>query len=200
MKAFTFYELSYFSQTYLQRNIIFLKLYTMKKLLVIVDYQNDFVNGPLGFQDAVNLEDKIVSRILKAESEGEDIVFTKDVHDKNYLDSEEGKHLPIIHCQKGESGAELFGKLKMFESKYPTFEKPTFGSIELANYLLDKDYEQITVIGLISYICVLSNAVLCKSALPNAHIVVEKELTAADNKHAQEVGFEALKNIQIEVK
>ena len=172
----------------------------MKKLLVIVDYQVDFVNGSLGFGGADLLEKKIFNRILKAQNEGEDIVFTKDIHNENYLKSEEGKNLPVIHCQKGSAGAELFGSLKQFENQYPVFEKGAFASIDLGNYIKDKDYDEITIVGLVSYICVLSNAVICKAALPNAHIIVEKDLTSAYDINAQKIGFEALKNIHVEIR
>lgn len=172
----------------------------MKKLLVIVDYQVDFVNGSLGFPGAEKLEEKILARIKKAKAEKEDIVFTKDIHDEKYLESEEGKNLPVSHCQKGSKGAELFGGLKTFEKDYPVFEKGTFGSLDLGNYLKDKKYDEITIIGLVSYICVLSNAVICKAALPNAHIVVEKDLTSAYDINAQKIGFEALKNIHVEIR
>lgn len=172
----------------------------MKKLLIIVDYQVDFVNGSLGFPGAEKLESKIVSRIKKAKVAGEDLVFTKDIHDEKYLESEEGKNLPVIHCQKGTKGAELFGELKKFEKDYPVFEKGAFASIELGNYLKDKKYDEITIVGLVSYICVLSNAVICKAALPNAHIIVEKDLTSAYDINAQKIGFEALKNIHVEIR
>ena len=172
----------------------------MKKLLIVVDYQNDFVNGALGFSGAEKLDEKLVKRIKEAEQNNEDIIFTKDIHEDNYLESEEGKNLPVKHCLSGSSGAELFGEVKDCQKDYKTFEKGAFGSLELGNYLANENYEQITVVGLVSYICVLSNAVICKAALPNAHIIVEKDLTDALDKKAQEIGFEALKNIHIEIK
>lgn len=172
----------------------------MKKLLVVVDYQNDFVNGSLGFEGAEKLESKLVERIKKAAAENEDIIFTKDIHEKDYLKTEEGKHLPVEHCIRGTEGAKLYGKLAQFEGKFLTFEKGTFGSIEMGQYLKDKNYNQITIVGLVSYICVLSNAVICKAALPNAHIIVEKDLTSAYDGHAQEIGFETLRNIHVEIK
>lgn len=172
----------------------------MKKLLIIVDYQVDFVSGSLGFAGAEKLEQKLLKRIDFAKVNGEDIIFTKDIHFEDYMLTEEGKNLPVLHCTKDSKGSELFGSLKEASKGYPVFEKPTFGSLELGNYLKDKGYNEITIVGLVSYICVLCNAVICKAALPNAHIIVEKELTDAADKHAQEVGFEALKNIHIEIK
>ena len=172
----------------------------MKKLLIVVDYQNDFVNGALGFEGADKLEEGIVERINKAKASNEDIVFTRDVHEKNYIETEEGKNLPVVHCIRGENGTKFFGRVEELSKGYKVFEKATFGSIELAKWLDGKDYEEITLIGLVSYICVLSNAVIAKAAIPNAHIVVEKDLTSAAFIHEQEVGLEALKNIHVEIR
>lgn len=172
----------------------------MKKLLIVVDYQNDFVDGKLGFPGAENLEEKLVERIKSAEKNDEDIIFTKDIHEANYLETEEGKNLPVEHCLRGGKGQEIFGKVNGLQKGKIVFEKGAFGSIALGNYLLDKNYDEITIVGLVSYICVLSNAVICKAALPNAHIVVEKDLTDAADKKAQEIGFEALRNIHVEIR
>ena len=172
----------------------------MKKLLIVVDYQIDFVSGALGFEGANKLEEGIVARIKKAQADGEEIVFTRDVHEKNYMETEEGKNLPVVHCIRGEEGTKFFGRVEELSKGYKVFEKETFGSIELAKYLDGKKYDEITIIGLVSYICVLSNAVLAKAAVPNAHIVVEKDLTSAAFIHEQEVGLEALKNIHVEIR
>ncbi len=172
----------------------------MKKLLIVVDYQIDFVNGALGFEGAEKLEPKIYDRILKAKEDNEDIVFTKDVHEENYMETEEGKNLPVPHCIRGSESTKLYGRIEEMSKGYKTFEKATFGSIELAKYLDGKKYDVITLVGLVSYICVLSNAVIAKAACPNAHIIVEKDLTSAAFLHEQDVGFEALKNIHVEIK
>lgn len=172
----------------------------MKKLLIVVDYQIDFVSGALGFENADKLEEGIVARIKIAQSSGEDIVFTRDVHEENYMETEEGKNLPVLHCIRGSEGTKFFGRVEELSKGYKVFEKATFGSIELAKYLDGKHYDEITLIGLVSYICVLSNAVIAKAAIPNAHIVVEKDLTSAAFIHEQEVGFEALRNIHVEIR
>lgn len=172
----------------------------MKKLLIVVDYQIDFVSGALGFEGADKLEEGIVARIEKAKASGEEIVFTRDVHEKNYMETEEGKNLPVVHCIRGEEGTKFFGRVEEISKDYRVFEKETFGSIKLAKYLDGRQYDEITLIGLVSYICVLANAVIAKAAVPNAHIVVEKELTSAAFIHEQEVGLEALKNIHVEIR
>ena len=83
----------------------------MKKLLIVVDYQNDFVTGSLGFEKAVELEEPIAARIREYREMGEDgqIIFTMDTHDRHYMESQEGKHLPVAHCIEGEDGWQLYG-------------------------------------------------------------------------------------------
>ncbi len=172
----------------------------MKKLLIVVDYQNDFVNGSLGFDDAINLEKPIANRIKKAKNNNEEVVFTKDVHERDYLLSEEGKHLPIPHCIRNSGGEELFGEIKELSKEHLVFEKDTFGSSLLFDYLKEHHFDQITLIGLVSYICVLSNAIIAKSANPNAHIIIEKDLTSGVDKKLQSEAFDVLENIHIQIK
>lgn len=172
----------------------------MKKLLIVVDYQNDFVNGSLGFDDAINLEKPIANRIKKAKNNNEEVVFTKDVHERDYLLSEEGKHLPIPHCIRNSGGEELFREIKELSKEHLVFEKDTFGSSLLFDYLKEHHFDQITLIGLVSYICVLSNAIIAKSANPNAHIIIEKDLTSGVDKKLQSEAFDVLENIHIQIK
>lgn len=174
----------------------------MKKLLIVVDYQNDFVNGALGFSGAENLDNLIYQRIFEYKLVGNDVIYTFDTHDENYLNTEEGKNLPVKHCLKGTKGYELYGKVgSMFDpniDKY--FEKNTFPSLELANYLKKQNYEEIELCGLVSNICVISNAIMAKAALPNAHIVVDHNLTASFDKKLNEETFDVLKGLHIEVR
>ncbi|HBF67773.1 MAG TPA: N-carbamoylsarcosine amidohydrolase [Firmicutes bacterium] len=172
----------------------------MKKLLIVVDYQNDFVNGTLGFDDAIELEKPIANRIKSAKDNGEEVVFTKDVHEDNYLMSEEGKNLPISHCIRNSGGEDFFGEIKELSKEHLVFEKNTFGSSLLFDYLKENHFDQITLIGLVSYICVLSNAVIAKAANPDAHIIIEKDLTSGIDKKLQNEAFDVLKNIHIQIK
>ena len=94
----------------------------MKKLLIVIDYQVDFVSGALGFPGAELLEAKIADRIKLAKQNGEDVVFTRDIHDKLYLNSEEGKHLPIEHCIKDTEGSEFVGEIKELAKGEKSFE------------------------------------------------------------------------------
>ena len=174
----------------------------MKKLLIVVDFQNDFVDGSLGFEKAVELDSLIYDKIKQFKDNNEDVIFTFDTHDDDYFETMEGKKLPILHCQKGDLGHQLYGKVKeLFDKdKDVYFEKPTFPSLDLANYLKDKEYQEIEICGLVSNICVLSNAVMVKAALPNAEIIVDKNLTSSFDEILNEYTFEVLKGLHIKVK
>lgn len=171
----------------------------MKKLLIVVDYQNDFVDGSLGFDGAEKLYDKIKSKIAEYENEGEDIVYTLDTHNENYLETAEGKSLPVKHCIKGTKGWELYGDLKEILKDKKSFEKETFGSSELLNYLIGKDYEEVELCGLVSNICVISNAVITKAALPQAQIVVDKSCTASFSDELNEKCLAVMEGFQVKV-
>jgi len=173
----------------------------MKKLLIVVDYQNDFVDGTLGFEGANKLDDIISNKIIQYKKDNNDVIFTFDTHTEEYMETEEGYNLPVKHCIKGTYGHKLYGKVnELFDKdKDVYFEKPTFPSLELANYLVDKDYKEIEVCGLVSNICVLSNVVMIKSALPNAKIFVDKKATDSFDKKLNEYTFEILKGIHVNI-
>ena len=171
------------------------------KALIVVDYQKDFVCGALGFEGAEQYDERIVARIKKAREEGEDVIFTLDTHDEEYMESMEGKHLPVPHCLVNSEGWELYGKVaQCATTQDPVFIKPTFGSLPLAMHLREQGYEQVELCGLVSHICVLSNAVLAKSALPNAEIIVDSALTGSYDESLNQKGFDILRNLHITVK
>ena len=128
----------------------------MKKLLVVIDMQNDFVDGSLGTEEAMKIVPEVQARIEQHKSEGQEVVFTMDTHYDNYLETLEGKNLPVEHCKKETEGWQLCSPLSGYEGK--RFEKPTFGSVELAAYARDKDYDSIELVGLCTDICVISNS------------------------------------------
>ena len=107
----------------------------MKKLLVVVDYQNDFVTGTLGFEGAKELEPYIASLIKEYKSNGDDVIFTLDTHYDNYNETIEGENLPISHCIKGTPGHKLYGSVYDMSLPHRVFEKETFGSSKLFEYL-----------------------------------------------------------------
>lgn len=172
----------------------------MKKILVVVDYQNDFVSGSLGFEKAVELEQNIADKIQEYRQDGDEIVFTLDTHYDNYLKTQEGKNLPVEHCIKNRSGWNLYGKIAgLFRNTDVCFEKPTFGSMELAHYLEKNAYNSVELIGVVSNICVISNAVLAKAALPEANIIVDASCTASNDDNLNEKAFDVMEGMQIKV-
>ncbi len=173
---------------------------SVKKLLIVVDYQNDFIDGALGFDGAIDIKDEIIHKIKAYRQANDDVVFTQDTHEKDYLDKEEGKNLPVIHCVEGTHGHDIQSDVKAVKTNEDkTFIKYTFPSLELGNYLKDKDYSVIELCGLVSNICVLSNAVIAKSALPNAHIIVDAKATASFDPALHEKALDVLEGIHVEV-
>ena len=171
----------------------------MKKALIIVDYQKDFVDGTLGFKGAEALEKPIAERIEQALEAGWDLLFTLDVHDESYPKTIEGKHI-AAHCRRESNGAQLYGSVKTYLSKAKAvFEKQTYGSLELADYLKNRQYGEIELAGLVSDICVLSNAVLARSALPQAEITVNKRLTASPDSDRQQKAFDIMAGLHINI-
>lgn len=171
----------------------------MKKLLIVVDYQKDFVDGALGFPAAKEIEEALCEKIRSYQAEGQDIICTLDTHGEDYLETQEGKNLPIPHCIKGSEGHQLYGKAAGLLSSCPQFEKPAFGSMALAKWLEDKEYEEIELCGVVTDICVISNAVLCKAALPETQVTVDSACVAAITEEAQQAAFSVMKSLQIKV-
>lgn len=170
---------------------------TMKKLLLIVDFQNDFVDGALGFDGALDVVEPIYDKIAEYKSKGDDIIFTRDTHDDNYLNTQEGKNLPVPHCIKGTHGWEIYGEAN--DPDNVVFDKGAFGSLELGQYLVGKDYDVVELGGLVSNICIISTAVIVKSALPEALIVVDERLTDSYDKVLHQASLEVMEGFQIKV-
>lgn len=171
----------------------------MKSLLVVIDYQNDFVDGSLGFEKAVLLYPKIKERIEKAIEEKEEIVFTADTHQKDYLSTIEGKNLPVVHCLEGSEGHRFYKDIEKLSEGYPVFRKDTFPCKEFFTYFKNKEYEKITLIGVVLNICVLSNAVILKALFPNTPIIVDSSLCASNDEALEKEGYDILRNLHIEV-
>ena len=172
----------------------------MKKALIVVDYQNDFVNGALGFEGAEKLDDIICEKIQQYRKEGGHIIFTFDTHEANYLNTMEGKSLPVEHCIKGTEGHKLYGKTaKMVDFDSYIFDKPTFGSLELAVFLKAEGYDVVELCGLVSSICVLSNAILAKATLPEVPVNVVADCCACVTPESHKTALEAMKLCQINI-
>ncbi len=172
----------------------------MKKCLIVVDFQNDFIDGTLGFDSAMDIKESIIKKIKAYKENGNDVVYTFDTHKSDYLETEEGKNLPVTHCVSGTFGHQLQGDVvKLKEDSDKEFIKYTFPSLDLGNYLSKQDYGYVELCGLVSNICVLSNAVIAKSALPNAHIVVDNLATKSFDQTLHEKAMDVLVGLHVEV-
>lgn len=170
------------------------------KLLLVIDYQNDFVSGALGFAGAEKLEPIIVAKICEYKARGDDVAFTFDTHSEDYLTTQEGRNLPVLHCVRDTWGWQLAGAVaEECDGITPRFIKDTFGSLELASWLVGRDYEAVELAGLVSNICVLSNAVLAKAALPQAAVLVDANATGSHDPVLHGKALDVLEALQISV-
>lgn len=169
-----------------------------KKVLVIIDMQKDFIDGVLGTKEAVSIVENVVKRIEEFEGE---VVFTKDTHFENYLETNEGKHLPVAHCIKDTQGWMLDKRIEeVRKADMKVFEKNTFGSVELGEYLKTiKELEEVELVGLCTDICVISNALLIKAFLPEIKVSVRENCMAGVTVESHNNAINAMKMCQIEV-
>lgn len=173
-----------------------------ESVLVVVDMQNDFVNGALGTKEAEAIVPAVSE--LVGHFKGT-VVFTQDTHDENYLNTQEGKHLPVPHCIKGTDGWQLVPSLVKWQEEYQSqvFEKPQFGSKALAEAMAQlhatKGISDITLVGICTDICVLSNAILLKAFLSEVPIKVVANCCAGVTPAQHEAALTAMKSCQIEI-
>lgn len=160
--------------------------------------QNDFINGSLGTKEAEGIVPAVKAKIEQYEAEGEDVVFTMDTHYDNYMETPEGRKLPVQHCIQGTEGWKLSPELAGFKGK--RFEKPTFGSVELARFVGNKDYQSIELVGLCTDICVISNALLLKTVRPGTDISVDTACCAGVTPESHRNAIEAMRMCQIDIK
>ena len=173
------------------------------RVLVVIDMQHDFVDGALGTPEA-----RAIAPAVEAEARAfpGEVIFTLDTHGANYLATQEGEHLPVPHCIKGTPGWELIEGLEQLrqERDARTFEKPTFGSLELARYLAaqheQEPLESIELIGVCTDICVVSNALLIKAYLPEVPLCVDAALCAGVTPQAHEAALATLASCQVEIR
>ncbi len=171
----------------------------MQNFLIVVDMQNDFIDGALGTAEAVAIVDNV-----KAKIEGFDgkVIFTRDTHFADYLTTQEGRNLPVEHCIKDTYGWQIRQELDALR-KTPAVDKPTFGSDELAVMLKAENenerIESVTLIGLCTDICVISNAMLIKAFLPEVKIIVDAACCAGVTPESHKTALSAMKMCQIEI-
>lgn len=172
----------------------------MKKCLIVVDYQNDFVTGSLGFIEAKSIEHQIAEKIKKYHKNNDTVIFTIDTHYDNYLDTQEGKNLPVIHCINNSMGQRLYGEVSDASKSDDIFiKKSSFGSDKLYNLLKEEQYNEVLLVGIISNICVLANAVLAKTALPESTVTVDKSCVVSNDSRMNKYAFKIMKGLQINV-
>lgn len=175
------------------------------KILVVVDMQNDFIDGALGTREAQAIVPEVIKKIQAFEGR---VIFTRDTHEENYMDTQEGKNLPVVHCVRGTKGWELHPQIDALRKEEPV-DKPAFGSTALGSLLLEQDnelkekggkgIEEITFIGLCTDICVISNAMLIKAFLPEVPVVVDAKCCAGVTPESHENALEAMKMCQIQI-
>ena len=171
----------------------------MNRLLVVVDMQNDFVDGSLGTARAREIVPVVVHKVQEEAAAGSAIVFTKDTHGTDYLETQEGRKLPVVHCVKGTPGWELVPGLLPLAEGRKIIEKNTFGSTMLAHLAGKMKFDEIELIGLCTDICVISNAMILKAALPEAVVRVCASCCAGVTPESHQNALEAMKMCQIEV-
>lgn len=179
----------------------------MRKILVVVDMQNDFVDGALGTEEAQAIAPKVVEKIRGFD--GSTVVATYDTHQENYLSTQEGKNLPVPHCVKGTDGWKLAPAVqaalaqKKQDAVIYEYEKPTFGSVDLGSWLrsVDKNsgIDEVVLVGLCTDICVISNALLIKAFLPETKVTVDASCCAGVSPETHRNALAAMKVCQINI-
>lgn len=166
------------------------------KYLIVIDCQKDFISGSLANKDAQNIYPNILNKISAAQKENKNIIYTKDTHTKNYLNTLEGKKLPIEHCIENSAGWEL-EKGIVLNKKDIVICKPNFGYTNWFKYINDPD--EIEIIGLVTDICVISNALILKATFPETEIIVDSSCCAGLTPEKHAAALEVMKSCQITV-
>ena len=174
----------------------------MKKLLVVIDMQNDFINGALDTKEPETIVDNVVTKIKEYPKDC--IYATKDTHTNEYMQTQEGKFLPVLHCVEGTEGWAFPEKIAKAIEGAEIVNKNTFGSQALADMLyfetLGQDQVEIELIGLCTDICVVSNAILIKTRLPEVTVIVDASCCAGVTPESHEAALTTLKMCQCVVK
>jgi nicotinamidase-related amidase len=171
--------------------------------LIVIDMQIDFVTGSLGTKEAETIVTGVVDKIKNFNGE---VIFTQDTHQENYLNTQEGKMLPVKHCIEGTKGWQLIPELKTLQEqgKFPVYKKDTFGSMTLAQTLWEKNQEtkiaSVELVGLCTDICVISNALLLKALLPELPVIVDAACCAGVTPDKQEAALQTMESCQIIIK
>ena len=166
----------------------------MGKVLIVVDMQNDFVTGSLGSAAAQAIIPQIQSKIKEYQEQGQDVIFTRDTHYDNYMDTFEGKNLPVPHCIKGTAGWEVIPELE--DPKCQHIDKETFGYSGWESF---GQYNEFELCGVCTDICVVSNALALRMFYPNKEITVDASCCAGTSEEAHKAALVTMKSCQIRV-
>ena len=171
----------------------------MQDILIVVDMQNDFIDGALGTSEAVAIVPKVAEKVKSFKGT---VIFTRDTHGENYMQTQEGRNLPVSHCIKGSHGWEVCPALEPLRTGL-TIDKPTFGSAELGKQLLELDAKEpvgsITLVGLCTDICVISNAMIAKAFLPEVPVTVDAACCAGVTPESHRNALNAMKMCQVRI-
>lgn len=171
----------------------------MQDILIVVDMQNDFIDGALGTAEAVAIVPKVAEKVRGFKGT---VIFTRDTHGENYMQTQEGRNLPVPHCIKGSQGWEVCPALEPLRKEL-TIDKPTFGSAELGRLLLELDAKEpvgsITLVGLCTDICVISNAMIAKAFLPEVPVTVDAACCAGVTPESHRNALSAMKMCQVRI-
>ena len=171
----------------------------MGKAIIVVDMQNDFVDGALGTQEAQAMLPRLVEKLKAEQTAGTALVFTMDTHGADYLETQEGKKLPVEHCIRGTTGWKIADALQPFvRAAAAVIEKPTFGATALPAAIAD--YDEIEFVGLCTDICVISNALLLKAFYPEKRITVDASCCAGVTPESHANAVAAMRMCQVEVR
>ena len=165
----------------------------MKKTLIVVDMQNDFIDGALGTAEAVGILPAVRAKIAEYAERGDEIIYTRDTHQSDYLSTNEGKHLPVVHCIEGSEGWEIAEGL--YREGCCIVNKPSFGYTGWADFKL----EEVELIGLCTDICVISNALLIKAIYPEIPVSVDPKCCAGVTPESHETALAAMKMCQVNI-
>lgn len=172
----------------------------MRKILIVVDMQKDFIDGSLGTKEAQAIVESVIEKMKSYDTS--DIYVTRDTHGENYLETAEGKKLPVVHCVEGTEGWQLHPEIEALAEPAHIINKPTFGSLELMKLLQqenEKEPLEIELVGLCTDICVVSNALLLKAAMPENTIRVDAGCCAGVTPDSHKAALTTMQMCQIEV-
>ena len=165
----------------------------MKKTLIVIDMQNDFIDGSLGTAEAVQIVGNVAAKIQEYKSRGDEIIFTRDTHHENYMETNEGKHLPVVHCIEGTKGWEIREELDTEGAKI--IDKPSFGYTGWKDF----DFEEVELVGLCTDICVVSNALMIKAHFPEIKVSVDASCCAGVTPESHEAALKTMQMCQVEI-